>query len=111
MADLRFRTFRIKVYSRLIPSGLSGEERQRFLDLLEHMDEDGMAAFFDRLPLDGERRHAVLILKEARDLGDRLNMIDRTIPVLPHAEIGECYTRLRALGDEIGNLEAAGHLS
>jgi hypothetical protein len=52
----------------------------------------------------------VQILKEARDLGDRINVLDRTLPVLPHAEITEYYTRLRALGNEIGDLQAAGIL-
>ncbi len=111
MADLRFRTFRTKVYSRLGPSNLSAEERATFLELVDRCDEDGLEAFFDRLPPDQERQRAVQILKEARGLGDRLNMMDRSIPVLPHTEISECYNRLRALGDQIGDLEAAGRLT
>jgi ferritin-like metal-binding protein YciE len=50
------------------------------------------------------------ILKEARALGERINVLDRTLPALPHAEIAECYSRLRALGNEIGDMEAAGIL-
>jgi hypothetical protein len=43
-------------------------------------------------------------------LGERINVLDRSLPALPHAEITECYERLRALGNEIGDLEAAGVL-
>jgi hypothetical protein len=50
------------------------------------------------------------ILREARELGDRLNAMDRTLPVLPHTEIAACYRRLRALGDEVGDLAASGVL-
>ncbi len=110
MADLRFRTFRLKVYTGLCPKELSSEERQEFLGLVEHQDEDGMEAFFSRRHLTGEVRRAVEILKGARELNDRINVLDRTLPALPHAEITECYTRLRALGNEIGDLQAAGVL-
>ena len=110
MADLRFRTFRLKVYTELCPKDLSSDERQEFLSLLDRQDEDAMEAFFNRRRLSGETEHAVQILREARELGDRINILDRTLPALPHAEITECYVRLRALGNEIGNLEAAGLL-
>ncbi len=110
MADLRFRTFRLKVYTKLCPKDLPPDERQEFLSLLDRLDEDGMEAFFSRRRLSSEADRAVRILKEARELGDRINVLDRMLPALPHAEITECYARLRALGDEIGNLDAAGLL-
>jgi len=110
MPDLRYRTFRMKAYVRLCPPDLTPEERSRFLALLEQLDEDGMEIFFDERPLDSRVKRVIQILKEARDLGDRVNLLDRTLPALPHAEITECYTRLRALGDELEDFEAAGIL-
>jgi hypothetical protein len=110
MADLRYRTFRMKVYARLCPSALSQEAREEFLKLLDRMDEDGMGEFFKQHPLNAEAIRIMGVLREARELGDRINVLDRVLPVLPHAEITECYNRLRVLGDEIGNLEAAGVL-
>jgi hypothetical protein len=110
MPDLRYRTFRMKVYARLCPPDLPPKERERFLTLLDRLDEDGMEAFFDERPLAPQIKRAVQVLKEARDLGGRINVLDRTLPVLPHVEITECYNRLRILGNEIGDLEAAGFL-
>ncbi|HEX9900572.1 MAG TPA: hypothetical protein VGC81_15215 [Candidatus Methylomirabilis sp.] len=110
MPDLRYRTFRMKVYARLCPPDLRPQERERFVALLDPLDEDGMEAFFSERPLDPQIKGAVQILKEARDLGERINVLDRTLPVLPHVEITECYNRLRALGSVIGDLEAAGVL-
>ncbi len=111
MADLRYRTFRMKVYARLCPTSLSREEKGEFLNLLDRMDEDGMEEFFKRHPLSAEAVRVISILREARELGDRINVLDRVLPVLPHAEITECYNRLRVLGDMIGDLEAAGILN
>jgi hypothetical protein len=111
MADLRYRTFRLKVYGRLCPAAVSREEREEFLNLLDRLDEDGIEEFFKRHPLTAEGTRATAILREARELGDRINVLDRVLPVLPHAEITECYNRLRELADEIGNLEAAGILN
>ena len=110
MADLRFRTFRLKVYTRLCPKDLLPEERQKFLDVLNRLDEDEMEKFFSSCQLSSGAVRAVRLLKEARELGDRINVLDRTLPSLPHAEVTECYARLRTLGNEIGNLEAAGFL-
>lgn len=110
MPDLRYRSFRMKVYARLCPSGLRPEDRERFLALLDRQDEEGMETFFGGRPLEKDASRVVGILKEARGLGDRINVLDRMLPSLPHAEITECYTRLRALGNEIGDLEAAGIL-
>ncbi len=110
MADLRFRTFRMKVYTQLCPKDLTATERQEFLSLLEQQDEDGMEAFFTRRRLSGEAERTVGVLRAARELADRINVLDRMLPALPHAEITECYARLRTLGNEIGNLEAAGLL-
>ncbi len=110
MPDLRYRTFRMKVYARLCPPGLPPQERERFLTLLDRLDEDGMETFFSEWPLDPQIKGGVQVLKEARDLGERINVLDRTLPVLPHVEITECYNRLRALGRVIGDLEAAGVL-
>jgi len=110
MADLRYRTFRMAVYARLIPTPLSTQDRQEFLTLLDRMDEDGMEAFFKQHPPAAEAAGAIRILQEAREIGNRINVLDRVLPVLPHSEISECYDRLRALGDQIGDLEAAGGL-
>ena len=107
MADLRFRTFRMKVYAQLCPPDLRREDRERLGKLLDDLDEDGMIAFFHQLPLAPQAARVLGILKEARELGDRLNVMDRTLPSLPHTEIAECYRRLRALGDEISDLVAA----
>ena len=107
MADLRYRTFRLTVYARLCPQDLRPGDRDRFLRLLDELDEDGMIAFFQQLPRDARAARVLDILTEARELGDRLNAMDRTLPVLPHTEITACYDRLRVLGDEIGDLVAA----
>ena len=107
MADLRYRTFRLTVYARLCPQDLRPGDRDRFLRLLDELDEDGMIAFFQQLPRDARAARVLDILKEARELGDRLNAMDRTLPVLPHTEITACYDRLRVLGGEIGDLVAA----
>ncbi len=106
MADLRYRTFRMKVYARLCPQDIRPADRDHFLRLLDELDEDGMTAFFQQMPLDAHAARVIGILKEARELGDRLNAMDRTLPVLPHTEIATCYDRLRVLGDEIGDLVA-----
>ena len=110
MPDLRYRSFRMNVYGRLCPPDLAAEERERFLALLDWQDEEGMETFFGSRPLETHAKRVVVILKEARELGERVNVLDRTLPSLPHAEITECYTRLRELGNEIGDLEAAGIL-
>ncbi len=107
MADLRYRTFRMKAYARFCPSELSPADRQTFLGLLDRLDEDGMEAFFAGLPADARRKKALDILKEARAIGDRLNMMDRTLPALPHTEITDAYARLRDLGGMLDELEAA----
>ena len=110
MPDLRYRSFRIKVYGRLCPPDLAPEDREGFLALLDEEDEEGMETFFGSRPLETHAKRAVGIIKEARELGERVNVLDRTLPSLPHAEITECYIRLRELGNEIGDLEAAGIL-
>jgi hypothetical protein len=107
MADLRYRTFRMAVYARLCPQDLRPEDRTRFVGLLDERDEGGVIAFFQQLPLDAQTARVIAILKEAREIGDRLNAMDRTLPVLPHTEITACYDRLRTLGNEIGDLVAA----
>ena len=110
MADLRFRSFRMKMYARLCPPHVSPEEREVFVQLVDRQDEDGMAAFFARHPGDAASQRVRKILQEAREIGDRVNVLDRTLPSLPHTEIGECYARLRSLGDELAGLEASGAL-
>jgi hypothetical protein len=110
MSDLRYRTSRLKVYAQLLPAATAAAERQRFLEDLDRMDEDAIAGFFQQIPTEGAVRRLLEILRDARDLGDRLNAMDRTLPVLPHTEISACYRRLRALGDEIGDLAASGVL-
>jgi hypothetical protein len=107
MPDLRYGSFRIQVYARLCPTDLRPADRERFLRLLEASDEDGMTAFFQQLPSEPKLARALGVLREARDLGDRLNAMDRTLPVLPHTEIAACYDRLRILGNEIGDMIAA----
>ncbi len=110
MADLRYRTFRMQVYARLCPTTLAQADREEFLRLLDRNDEDGVEQFFRRLPADANMNRVLTILKEARDIGDRLNVMDRTLPALPHSEISQCYARLRELGSQIGDLEAVGLL-
>ena len=110
MSDLRFRQFRIKVYARLCPSKLVPAEREAFVRLLDGEDEDGMEGFFRRVPLDAKLIQVLHILREARELGARLSVLDRMVPTLPHREISECYRRLRALGEQVGDLEAVGVL-
>ena len=110
MPDLRYRTFRMKVYARVCPPDLSPQDREKFLSLLDLLDEDGMEAVFAERPLEAQIKRVTQILQEARGLGDRINVLDRTLPVLPHAEITECYNRLRALGNEIEGLETSGRL-
>jgi hypothetical protein len=110
MSDLRFRTFRMKVYGRLQAKDASSSDRERLVALVDQLDEDGVSAFFAEQPVSPQLRRVLEILACARQLGDRINVLDRTLPVLPHAEITECYHRLRALGNEIAELEAAGGL-
>ncbi len=110
MPDLRYRTFRMKVYARLCPPDLSPAEREKFVALVDRLDEGGVERFFEERPLEGHVKRVVQILKDARALGERINVLDRTLPSLPHAEITDCYSRLRVLGNEIGDLEAAGIL-
>jgi hypothetical protein len=107
MADLRYRTFRMKVYARFCPADLGPEVRDRFGRLVDQLDEDGMEAFFGSLPADPRRSKALEILKEARALGDRLNVMDRTLPALPHAEISRTYDRLRELGGMVEELDSS----
>jgi hypothetical protein len=110
MSDLRYRDFRMKVYARLCPSNLAPAEREEFLSLLDELNEDGMERFFQRQPTDPKLVQVLRILGEARGFGERLSVLDRTVPALPHGEIAECYRRLRALGDQVGDLEALGEL-
>lgn len=107
MADLRFATFRMKAYARLCPPNISPDERELFVRLVDRQDEDGMVAFLSRHPANTKSQQVRKILQEARDIGDRINVLDRTLPSLPHAEISDCYRRLRSLGDEIASLEAS----
>jgi hypothetical protein len=100
----------MKNYARLCPADLAAADREEYFRLLDDMDEDGMEKFFQRVPVDQKLAHVLRILKEARELGDRLSVLDRTLPTLPHVEIAECYQRLRVLGDQVGDLEATGIL-
>jgi len=100
----------MKIYARLCPSDLAPADREEYFRLLDEMDEDGMEKFFQRVPVDEKLAHVLRILKEARQLGERLSILDRTLPTLPHVEIAECYRRLRTLGDQVGDLEAIGTL-
>jgi hypothetical protein len=97
----------MKVYAQLCPSDLPREDREGFGKLLDALDEDGMITFFQQVPLAPPAARVVQILKEARELGDQLNVMDRTLPSLPHTEIAECYRRLRALSDELDDVVAA----
>jgi len=108
MADLRFRTFRMKVYGRLCPSSLTAGDRESFLGMLDRLDEDGMEQFYSARSSEPKTRRALEILRDARALADRINVLDRILPALPHAEITECYARLRVLEAELTALEAAG---
>ncbi len=106
MADLRYRTFRLKVYPEFCPPDLPQKEREALGSLIDALDEDGMEAFFGKLSSDRRRARVLEILKEARTLGERLNVMDRTLPSLPHTEISATYERLRTLGAEIDELQA-----
>ena len=110
MSDLRFRTFRLKVYARLLPVDATAQDRARLMAMVDQLDEEGITTFLAERTLTPQGRRVVEILKAARELGDRINVLDRTLPILPHAEITECYERLRALGAEAAELEAAGAL-
>ncbi len=111
MSDLRFRTFRLRVYPRLLPVDATAQVRAQVTAMVDRLDEEGVIAFLEGRTLAPAGRRVLDILKAARELGDRINVLDRTLPVLPHAEITECYERLRALGAEIAELQAAGALS
>ena len=39
MPDLRYRTFRMKVYARLYPPDLTPQDREGFLTVLDRMDD------------------------------------------------------------------------
>ncbi len=106
MADLRYRTFRLKVYADFCPPGLPTREREALGTLVDRLDEDGMEKLFGTFAEDARRARVLEILKEARALGERLNVMDRTLPALPHTEISATYERLRALGAEIDELHA-----
>lgn len=110
MSDLRFRTFRMRVYARLLPKDASAQDRGRLAVLADRLDEDGVGAVLAEQTLTPQARRALEILKAARELAERVNVLDRTVPVLPHAEIAQCYQQLRVLGNEIADLEAAGLL-
>jgi len=110
MSDLRFRTFRMRVYARLLPKAASAQDRERLAALADRLDEDGITALLAEGVLTPQAKRALEILRTARGLAERINVLDRTLPVLPHAEISECYQQLRALGNEIADLEAAGQL-
>jgi hypothetical protein len=110
MSDLRFRTFRLKVYARLLPTGATAQDRARLTALVDQLDEEGISTFLEARTLPAQGRRVLEILRAARELGDRINVLDRTLPILPHAEITECYEELRALGAEVAELEAAGAL-
>ena len=110
MSDLRYRMTRMKMYGRLCPADMSPAQRQELLDRLDRQDEDGIEILLGEVALDGDRKRALALLAEARSLGDRLNVMDRTLPSLPHVEITAVYNRLRALGDELADMEARGAL-
>jgi hypothetical protein len=110
MAELRFRTFRVKVYARLCPPEVMPEERAAFIQAVDRQDEEGLVEFLCRQPKSASRERVMKILQEARELGDRLNVLDRTLPSLPHPEVHQCYARLRELGDEVAGMEASGEL-
>jgi hypothetical protein len=106
MSDLRFRTFRMRIYAGLCSTEGLRTSRARMGELLDRGDEDGMEALVGELPLDAAQREAVNLLREARQIGERLSVMDRTLPSLPHAEIGVCYRRLRELADALDVLLA-----
>lgn len=106
MAELRFRTARIQRYARLCPAHASPEEHREFHATIDRQDEDGIVALLARHPSDPTTQRVVEILQRAREIGDRVNILDRALPALPHPEIADCYAELRTLGDAIDSLEA-----
>jgi hypothetical protein len=97
----------MKAYARLVPPDLPAGDREAVSALLDRLDEDEMERLYAALPAQAGRRKVLEILKEARAIGDRLNMMDRTIPALPHSEITQSYARLRELGNQLDELEAS----
>jgi hypothetical protein len=108
MTELRYRTSRLRVYAGLCPADAMGQRHAEIAELLDRLDEDGMEALFKELVLEPERLAAAAILREARQLGERLNVMDRMLPSLPHAEIGGCYSRLREIAERLDALGLSG---
>jgi len=96
------------VYAGLCQPEVAPEERAAFLEALDRQDEDGLVALLARQATGARGRRAMAILREARELGERIDILDRTLPALPHGELAGCYARLRELEGEIAGLEAAG---
>jgi len=105
MADLRFRTTRVQVLARLCPVHATAEERQEFVATIDRQDEEGVVAFLARHPADPAAQRLLKICRQAREIADRLNTLDRTLPGLPHSEICACYETLRSLERDIVPLE------
>lgn len=106
MADLRFRTFRIRILSRLCPPDLTDEDRAFVAGAYEKVDEEGLVEFLKKKGVSERGQRIMEILAEAKAISERINEYDRTLPVLPHVELSKAYTRLRALGDAVEEIEA-----
>ncbi|MFA5026624.1 MAG: hypothetical protein WC713_02015 [Candidatus Methylomirabilota bacterium] len=104
MANLRFRTSRMQVLARLCPMHATAEERQEFVATIDRRDEEGVVAFLARHPADPAAQRLLEVCRQARQVADRLNLLDRTLPALPHSEICACYETLRSLERDIASL-------
>jgi hypothetical protein len=96
MLDIRYRIDRMKAMHALRASGLTEAQAERLDQLFQAQDEEGMIALLDDAALEPVARQKLEILKQAKQVGDRLTTLSRTIP-LPHDKIQALYPDLRAL--------------
>lgn len=106
MADLRFRTFRIRILSRLCPPNLTDEDRAFVASAYDKVDEEGFVEFLRKKGVSEKGQRIMKLLAEAKGISEKINEYDRTLPMLPHVELSKAYTRLRALGDAVEEIEA-----
>ena len=96
MLDIRYRIDRMKGMYALRESGLTEAQAKRLDELLEAQDEQAMIALLEGATLQVVARQKLEILKEAKQVGDRLTEFSRTIP-LPHDKIQGLYPQMRDL--------------
>lgn len=104
MKDLRFRTERVRRYIEMVPPGLSEAKREEVAGLAQRLDEDGLIAFLEGQGPGEEARRKMALLARAREIAERVNEFDRTLPILPHIEITRAYNELRRIRNELDTL-------